>query len=83
MRKLRAHLFSQSAEPSRAASTMLEDEEVMSKGLGGKPIYRTMTDHKEVCTSWKSMPHGIAVAMKYAGCSKYAGLHCSGIILQV
>jgi hypothetical protein len=27
----------------------------MSKGLGGTPIYRTMTDTKAVCT-WKSMP---------------------------
>jgi hypothetical protein len=34
----------------------VEDEEAMSKGLGGTPIYRTMIDTKAVCTSWQSMP---------------------------
>jgi hypothetical protein len=34
----------------------VEDEKVMSKGLGGTPIYRTMTDTNIACTSWKSMP---------------------------
>jgi hypothetical protein len=34
----------------------VEDEEVMSKGLGETPIYQTMTDTKAVYTSWHSMP---------------------------
>jgi hypothetical protein len=34
----------------------MEDEEAMSKGLGGTPIYQTMTDTKAACTSWQSMP---------------------------
>jgi hypothetical protein len=28
----------------------------MSKGLGGTPIYRTMTDTKAAWTSWQSLP---------------------------
>jgi hypothetical protein len=28
---------------------------MMSKGLGGMPIYRTMTDAKAACTLWHSM----------------------------
>jgi hypothetical protein len=39
----------------------------MSKGLGGTPIYRTMTNTKAVCTSWHNMPHGITVDMKIRG----------------
>jgi hypothetical protein len=34
----------------------MEDEEAMNKGLGGTPIYRTMTTTKAVCTSWQSIP---------------------------
>jgi hypothetical protein len=34
----------------------MEDEEAMRKGLGGTPIYRTMTNTKAACTSWQSMP---------------------------
>jgi hypothetical protein len=61
----------------------VEDEEAMSKGLGGTPIYRTMTDNKVVCTLWQRMPHAITVAMKYVGCSEYEGLQCRGILSQV
>jgi hypothetical protein len=68
MRKLRTHLFLQGAEPNRGLlAQSVEDEEVMSKGLGGTPIYRTMTDHKTACTSWHIMPHGITVAIKIRG----------------
>jgi hypothetical protein len=49
-------LFTAQNQIERSASTIMEDEEAMSKGLGGTPIYRTMTDTKAACTSWQSMP---------------------------